>query len=80
MARCRGGAGHHVSVECAYARLEWFLVLSCRNEADLMHQPMSKSDPIPFNCPCCETEYKIVTIAVRDYQQGRVGALSASDC
>ena len=28
MARGRGGASHHGDVECAYAGLEWFLVLS----------------------------------------------------
>ena len=29
MARYRGGDGHYADVECAYAQLEWYLVLSC---------------------------------------------------
>jgi len=37
---------------------------------------MSKSEPIPFICPACETEYKIVTIEVRDVQQGRIHCLN----
>jgi predicted Zn finger-like uncharacterized protein len=37
--------------------------------------PMSKSEPISFNCPACEAEYKIVTIEVCDVQQGKVRCL-----
>jgi hypothetical protein len=37
--------------------------------------PMSKSEPIPFNCPACEAEYKIVTIETCDLQQGRIRCL-----
>jgi len=29
MAHYRGGDGHYADVECAYAELEWYLVLSC---------------------------------------------------
>ena len=36
---------------------------------------MSKSKPIPFNCPSCEAEYKIVTIDVCDVQQGKIRCL-----
>jgi predicted Zn finger-like uncharacterized protein len=36
---------------------------------------MSKSEPIPFSCPSCEAEYKIVTIEVCDIQQGKVRCL-----
>jgi predicted Zn finger-like uncharacterized protein len=30
---------------------------------------MSMSEPIPFICPACEAEYKIVTIEALDVQQ-----------
>jgi predicted Zn finger-like uncharacterized protein len=37
---------------------------------------MSKSEPIRFNCPCCEAEYKIVRIeAPSDAQYGKVSCL-----
>jgi len=36
---------------------------------------MSKSKPIPFTCPACEAEYKIVTIDVCDVQQGKIRCL-----
>jgi len=36
---------------------------------------MRKSEPIPFTCPSCEAEYKIVTIEVCDVQQGKVRCL-----
>jgi hypothetical protein len=36
---------------------------------------MSQSEPIPFNCPSCEAEYKIVRIEVCDVQQGKLRCL-----
>jgi hypothetical protein len=36
---------------------------------------MSQSEPIPFRCPGCEAEYKIVTVEVCDVQQGEVHCL-----
>jgi transcription elongation factor Elf1 len=39
-------------------------------------QSASKSKPIPFTCPACEAEYKIVAIEVRDVQQGRIACLN----
>jgi hypothetical protein len=36
---------------------------------------MSQSEPIPFRCPGCEAEYKIVTIEVCDVQQGKLRCL-----
>jgi len=33
------------------------------------------SEPIPFTCPACEAEYKIVTIEVCDLQQGKIRCL-----
>jgi len=36
---------------------------------------MSMSEPIPFTCPACEAEYKIVTIEVCDLQQGKIRCL-----
>jgi len=33
---------------------------------------MINSQPIPFTCPACGTEYKIVTIELRDVQQSRI--------
>jgi hypothetical protein len=37
---------------------------------------MSKSEPIPFSCPSCEAEYRIVTIeAPRDAHQGKISCL-----
>src|SRR5271157_1829737 len=33
MARYRGGDGHYADVECAYAELERYLVLSCNEQA-----------------------------------------------
>jgi len=32
MARYRGSDGHHAHVECAYAELERYLVLSCNEQ------------------------------------------------
>ena len=36
---------------------------------------MSKSEPISFICPACESEYKIVTIEVCDVPQGKIRCL-----
>ena len=36
---------------------------------------MSKLKPIPFSCPSCDAEYKIITIDVCDVQQGKVRCL-----
>ena len=36
---------------------------------------MSQSKPIPFRCPRCEAEYKIVTIETRDLVDGKVRCL-----
>ena len=36
---------------------------------------MSQSEPIPFNCPGCEAEYKIVTVETCDNVQGRIRCL-----
>ena len=36
---------------------------------------MRKSEPIPFSCPSCKAEYKIVTIDVCDVQQGKIRCL-----
>jgi predicted Zn finger-like uncharacterized protein len=37
---------------------------------------MSKSETISFNCPCCEAEYRIVTIeAAGDEEHGKVACL-----
>ena len=38
-------------------------------------EELSKSEPIPFTCPSCEAEYKIVTIDACDVQQGKVRCL-----
>jgi predicted Zn finger-like uncharacterized protein len=35
----------------------------------------SNSKPIPFTCPTCEAEYKVVTIDVCDLQQGKIRCL-----
>src|SRR5262249_16069949 len=43
-------------------------------------KPIGKSEPIPLICPACETEYKIVTIEVRDVQQGRIHCLNCDAC
>jgi len=36
---------------------------------------MSMSEPIPFTCPACEAEYKIVTIEALDVQQSKICCL-----
>ena len=37
---------------------------------------MSKSEPIAFNCPSCEAEYKIVTIEARsETEHGKISCL-----
>jgi hypothetical protein len=36
---------------------------------------MSQSEPIPFRCPSCEAEYKIVTIETCDVVQGKLRCL-----
>lgn len=37
---------------------------------------MRKSEPIPFNCPRCDAEYRIVKIeAPRDEQHGKIACL-----
>jgi len=33
------------------------------------------SEPIPFSCPVCEAQYKIVTIEVCDVQQSKIACL-----
>ena len=33
------------------------------------------SEPIPFTCPSCEAEYKIVAIDVCDPQRGKIPCL-----
>jgi transcription elongation factor Elf1 len=38
--------------------------------------PRINSQPIPFTCSACGTEYKIVTIALRDVQQSRISCLN----
>ena len=35
---------------------------------------LSKSEPIPFSCPICEAEYKLVTEAC-DLQRGKISCL-----
>ena len=36
---------------------------------------LSKSEPIPFSCPLCEAEYKIVTIEACDPQRGKISCV-----
>ena len=36
---------------------------------------LSKSEPIPFSCPMCEAEYKIVMIEACDLQRGKISCL-----
>ena len=36
---------------------------------------MSQSKPIPFRCPSCEAEYKIVTVEACDVVHGKVRCL-----
>jgi hypothetical protein len=36
---------------------------------------MSQSEPIPFRCPTCEAEYKIVTIEACDVVRGKIHCL-----
>jgi hypothetical protein len=36
---------------------------------------LSKSEPIPFSCPVCEAEYKMVTIEACDRQRGKTSCL-----
>jgi hypothetical protein len=36
---------------------------------------LSKSEPIPFSCPFCKAEYKIVTIEAYDVQHGKISCL-----
>jgi transcription elongation factor Elf1 len=36
---------------------------------------MSQSEPIPFRCPSCEAEYKIVTIETDDVVRGTIRCL-----
>src|SRR5262249_39057403 len=36
---------------------------------------MRQSKPIPFRCPSCEAEYKIVTIELSDVVDGRIRCL-----
>jgi hypothetical protein len=36
---------------------------------------LSKSEPIPFTCPSCEADYKIVAIDACDVQQGKARCL-----
>jgi len=38
--------------------------------------PVINSQPIPFTCPACGTQYKIVTIKLRDVQQSRIPCLN----
>ena len=44
--------------------------------SNLSFWTMRKSEPIPFTCPACEAEYKIVTIEACDVQQGKVHCLN----
>jgi predicted Zn finger-like uncharacterized protein len=36
---------------------------------------MSQPEPIPFRCPSCEAEYKIVTIEACDAVRGKIRCL-----
>jgi hypothetical protein len=36
---------------------------------------MSQSEPVPFRCPSCEAEYKIVTVETDDVVQGKIRCL-----
>jgi len=36
---------------------------------------MSESEPIPFRCPGCEAEYKLVTIETCEGVQGKIRCL-----
>ena len=36
---------------------------------------LSKSELIPFSCPSCEAEYKIVTINTCDVRHGKISCL-----
>jgi hypothetical protein len=36
---------------------------------------MSQSEPIPFRCPSCEAEYKIITIEACDVVRGKIRCL-----
>jgi transcription elongation factor Elf1 len=42
----------------------------------MLRSPKINSQPIPFTCPACETEYKIVTIKIRDVHQSRIPCLN----
>jgi len=46
MARDRGGASHHTDVECAYAGLEWFLVLSAFNTLYFLTNEQVRTHPL----------------------------------
>ena len=52
MARYRGGDGHDVDVERAYAELERYLVLSCKvvahEDRDACTSPRSQGSPSAF--------------------------------
>ena len=41
----------------------------------MTRKELSKSEPIPFSCPLCEAEYKIVTIEACDLQRGKIPCL-----
>ena len=36
---------------------------------------LSKSEPIPFSCPVCEAEYKMVTIEACHLQRGKTSCM-----
>ena len=36
---------------------------------------MSQSEPIPFRCPGCEAEYKIVTVETDEVVHGKIRCL-----
>ena len=43
--------------------------------ATLFLLTMSQSEPIPFRCPGCEAEYKLVTIEICEGVQGKLRCL-----
>ena len=54
MANYRGGDGHYADVECAYAELERYLVLSCKvvthEGREVCRSPRSEGSLSAFRC------------------------------
>ena len=61
-----GGTARRVNVSAA-------LIFEVTFRLVLFNQ--TKLEPIPFNCPSCKAEYKIVSIEACDVQQGKVRCL-----